>query len=470
MVPQSRRKVATLEPAPQARLFAYARAVTEEQADKLSSSAPVAEDPEGRYANYVLGVLFFVYVFNFIDRQILAILLEDIKLELGVSDTAMGFLTGIAFAIFYTFAGIPIARWADVGVRRSIIAMGLTLWSVMTAASGLVRNFTQLVVARIGVGVGEAAGSPPAHSIIADYFPPERRATALSIYNMGISVGILFGFLVGGWINEYFGWRLAFFVVGLPGLALALVVRFTVREPVRGASEGVVEVEDPEPVMKVFAFMWSLRSFRHLAIASGLHAFAGYGFGQWAPTFLRRVHDLGSGETGTYLGLIIGFGGAAGSVLGGVLADRLGRTDDRWYLWVPAISCILVVPFIVGFLLIDSLTLSLIAYIPGVLLGAMWLGPIIASAQALVKLRMRAVASAILLFILNLIGLGLGPQVVGVLNDVLASTFGDEAVRYSLLVANLTTAWAAVHFALAARHFRADQKQKDRAEEEAGSA
>ncbi len=444
--------------------------MAEEPADKPPSSALFADDPEGRrYANYVLGVLFFVYVFNFIDRQILAILLEDIKLELGVSDSAMGFLTGFAFALFYTFAGIPIARWADVGVRRSIIAMGLTLWSVMTAASGLVRNFPELLLARIGVGVGEAAGSPPAHSIIADYFPPERRATALSLYNMGISFGILFGFLVGGWINEYFGWRLAFFVVGLPGLALALVVRFTVREPVRGASEGVVEVEDPEPVMKVFAFMWSLRSFRHLAIAGGLQAFSGYGFAQWAPTFLRRVHDLGSGETGTYLGLILGFGGAAGSVLGGVLADRLGRRDARWYMWVPAISCILVVPFIVGFLLIDSLTLSLISYIPGVLLSAMWLGPVIASAQALVKLRMRAVASAILFFILNLIGLGLGPQAVGVLNDLLASNFGDEAVRYSLLLANLTTAWAAVHFALAARHFRADMLEKDRAGE-AGSA
>ena len=444
--------------------------MTQERPDKPSSGAPVAEDPESRrYANYVLGVLFFVYVFNFIDRQILSILLEDIKLELGVSDTAMGFLTGIAFAIFYTFAGIPIARWADVGVRRSIIAMGLTLWSLMTAASGLAQNFTQLLIARIGVGVGEAAGSPPAHSIIADYFPPERRATALSLYNMGISVGILFGFLVGGWISEFFGWRLAFFVVGLPGVALALVVRFTVREPVRGASEGVTQVEDPDPVMKVFAFMWSLRSFRHLAIASGLHAFAGYGFAQWAPTFLRRVPDLGAGETGTYLGLIIGLGGAAGNLAGGVLCDRLGRRDARWYMWVPAISCMLVIPFVVGFLLLDSLTFALFSYIPGVVLGSMWLAPIIVSAQVLVKLRMRAVASAILLFILNLIGLGLGPQLVGVLNDLLASSFGDEAVRYSLLLANFTTGWAAIHFFLAARSFREDILEKDRVEGEAGS-
>ncbi len=268
-------------------------------------------EPSSAYANYVLGVLFLVYVFNFIDRQILSILLEDIKQDLGVSDTAMGFLTGIAFALFYTVAGIPIARWADVGVRRSIIALGLVIWSAMTAMSGLVRSFGELVAARIGVGIGEAAGSPPAHSLIADYFPPERRATAFSIYNMGINVGIMFGFFAGGWINEYFGWRQAFLVVGLPGVALALVVRFTIREPERGATEPMASDEDAEPPMVVFRFLWSLRSFRHLAIAGGLQAFAAYGFIQWAPTFLRRVHELGSGEAGTYLGLIIGLGGIA---------------------------------------------------------------------------------------------------------------------------------------------------------------
>ena len=426
-----------------------------------TTGATAKEQPSRAYANYVVGVLFVVYVFNFIDRQILSILLEDIKAELGVSDTAMGFLTGIAFALFYTVAGIPIARWADVWVRRSIIAMGLAVWSLMTAASGLVRNFPELVLARVGVGVGEAAGSPPAHSIIADYFPPERRATALSVYNMGINMGILFGFVAGGWINEFFGWRSAFFLVGLPGLALALVVRFTIREPVRGASEGATTDEPADPPMVVFRFLWSLRSFRHMALAGGLHAFAGYGFAQWAPTFLRRVHDLGSGEAGTYLGLIIGLGGAVGNVAGGLLADRLGRIDTRWYMWVPALSAIALVPFVVGFLMFDSLLLALLAYIPAVVLGAMWLGAVLAMTQALVRLRMRAVASAILFLILNLIGLGLGPQLVGIVNDWLAPTFGEEAVRYSLLIANLTTVWAAIHFALAGRTLRKDLEAKN---------
>jgi len=422
-------------------------------------SAPTPE--ERRYANYVLGVLFFVYVFNFVDRTILSILVEDVKRDLGVSDTAMGFLTGIAFALFYTVAGIPIARWADVGVRRSIIALGLAGWSVMTAASGLVQNFGQLVAARIGVGVGEAAGSPPAHSLIADYFPPERRATALAIYSVGIYVGILFGYLAGGWVNQLFGWRNAFFVVGIPGLVLALVVRFTVREPPRGMSDGVTEQQAPEPWQKVFAFLWSLRSFRHLAFAAGLHSFAGYGFAQWAPTFLRRVHAMEPGAVGTWLGLIIGLGGIAGAPLGGWLADRLGQGDRRWYAWVPAISAVAGVPFAAGFLLFDSLTAALWIYVPAVVLNAMYLGPVLATIQSMVKLRMRAMASAVLFLILNLIGLGLGPQAVGIGNDLLADHFGQEAVRYSLLAVGFTSVWASLHFAAAGRSLEIDLTAKD---------
>ena len=200
--------------------------------DSLALPQPMARAPSvsERYARYVLAVLFAVYVCNFIDRQILAILLQPIKLDLHASDTAMGFLTGFAFALFYAVAGVPIARLADRRGRSALIAAGLAVWSAMTAASGLAQTFTQLALARIGVGVGEAAGSPPAHSLIADYFPPRRRAAAMAIYSAGVPVGVLFGYLIGGWMNEFFGWRRAFFVVGLPGLALALVVRLTVRD------------------------------------------------------------------------------------------------------------------------------------------------------------------------------------------------------------------------------------------------
>jgi len=275
-------------------------------------------------------------------------------------------------------------------------------------------------------------------------------------------VGILFGYLAGGWINEFFGWRNAFFLVGLPGVALAVLVRFTVREPVRGQSERVVEDEAPEPWPSVFRFLWSLRSFRHLAFGAGMAAFSGYGFSQWTPTFLRRVHEMGSGEVGTWLGLIVGLGGVVGAPLGGFWADRLGQGDRRWYVWIPAFSSVASLPFAVGFLLLDAPKVALVSYIPAVVLSAMYLGPVLAMIQAMVKLRMRAMASAVLFLILNLIGLGLGPQAVGVLNDLLAPSQGDDAVRYSLLIVSFTGFWAALHFVLAARSLEGDLRAKDR--------
>src|SRR5262245_55990639 len=203
--------------------------------------SPVVSEPApavgGPYPYYVLGVLFVVYIFNFIDRQILAILLQPIKEDLKISDTALGFLTGFAFAVFYTFAGLPLARLADRWVRRSLIAISIALWSVMTATSGLARGFSDLALARIGVGIGEAGATPPAHSLLSDYFPPEKRATALALYASGVPVGVGLGFWLGGWINDTYGWRMAFFVIGLPGVVMALIVRLTVREPIRGMSE-----------------------------------------------------------------------------------------------------------------------------------------------------------------------------------------------------------------------------------------
>src|SRR5215475_3819007 len=233
---------------------------------ETSQSAPAVG---GLYAYYVLGVLVVVYIFNFIDRQILAILLQPIKEDLKISDTALGFLTGFAFALFYTIAGLPLARIADRWVRRSLIALSLATWSIMTAASGLARGFTDLALARIGVGIGEAGATPPAHSLLSDYFPPEKRATVLALYASGIYVGVGLGFWLGGWINDAYGWRAAFFVVGLPGVAMALLVRLTVREPVRGMSE-------PQPVSardytmkQTWRFFASLPTGRFLGLAAG---------------------------------------------------------------------------------------------------------------------------------------------------------------------------------------------------------
>lgn len=413
------------------------------------------------YANYVLGMLFVLYIFNFIDRQILAILLQPIKVELGLSDTALGLLTGIVFAAIYSFAGIPIARLADRRSRVTIITVGLALWSGMTAASGLALNFGQLALARFGVGIGEATFVPSAHSLISDYFPPERRATAMAVFSMGIYVGVALGFLLGGWIAQQFGWRYAFFVVGLPGLAMAVLLRVTVREPPRGHSEQVEDVEDAASFGEAARFIWRLRTYRHLALGSAIHSFGGYAFAGWGPTFYRRVFDMTIGEVGLWLGIILGTAGAAGALLGGTLADRLGARDMRWQGWVPAIASASAIPFVILILHSPSKVSSLLFLIPNSILGAMWFGPVFATTQGLVKHRMRAVASAVQVLIVNLIGLGLGPLAVGYLNDRLAPRFEADTMRYSLLIIVVANLWAATHFLLAARTVREDLKVKD---------
>jgi predicted MFS family arabinose efflux permease len=414
-----------------------------------------------RYSYYVLGLLFVVYVVNFIDRQILAILLDPIKEDLGVSDTAMGFLTGFAFAFFYTIAGLPIARWADSGVRRNIIALGLAAWSLMTAVSGLARNFAQLAIARVGVGVGEAACTPPAHSLISDYFPPARRATALTSYATGIHVGIMIGFLAGGWLTELFDWRTAFFVAGLPGLLLAVVVRLTLREPARGQSEvGHVDTRGAS-VREVARFLLARRSFVFVQLAGGLHALAAYGLAVWVPAFLGRVHDMGPAEIGTGLALVAGPGGAAGVFLVGKLSDRLSPRDARWYLWLPTLTALLPLPFTLGFLLLDDRFWALACYLPHTLLGSGYVGPKYALTQSVVKVRMRAQAAAIMMLFTNLIGLGAGPQVVGILSDLFSAGSGAHSLRYALLIMVIFNVGVAVLYLVAARTVREDLASRD---------
>ncbi|HJY80389.1 MAG TPA: MFS transporter, partial [Candidatus Binatia bacterium] len=415
------------------------------------------------------GLLVVVNVFNYLDRQILSILLEPIKRDLQLSDTALGFLTGIAFAIFYTFAGIPIARWADRGVRRTIMALGLTVWSGMTALTGLAQTFAQLALARIGVGIGEAACTPPAHSLLSDYFPPERRGTALSILALGVPFGIMLGYLAGGLVNQYFGWRRAFFVMGLPGLMLALVLRLTLREPPRGYSEGLHTSGLPiasEPISEVLRFLWQLRSFRHLSLAAALYAFCGYGSLAFVPAFMMRVHGMtNTAELGLWLGLISGVFLGIGTFLGGTLSDRLAarRKDMRWYLWLSAGAPLLGIPFTFLFYLWPEGRMALLLSIPGSILNPMWLGPTGAMTQGLVKLRMRAIAPAILLFIINIIGLGLGPQTVGLISDLLTPIYGKEAIRYALLFVVVPgSVWGAIHYLLAARTLREDLAAKER--------
>jgi predicted MFS family arabinose efflux permease len=408
------------------------------------------------YRAYALGLLVVVYVLNFIDRQILTILAKPIADELQFSDSQLGLLTGPAFALFYTFAGIPIARWADVGVRRSIIALALLIWSGMTALTSLAGSLGQLALARVGVGVGEAGCSPPAHSLISDLFPIERRATALSIYSLGIPIGGALGSLLGGWLGQLYGWRVAFLAVGIPGVLLAAVVRLTLREPPRAAVHG------RESVREVFSFMLRRRAFVHMSIGAALHAFYGYGAGAFVPVFLMRVHGLALGELGTWLAAIGLTTGVLGTYLGGAVSDRLASLEVRWYMRVPAITSILAVPFSFLFYLWPDGRTALLLSIPGALLGPIYLGPTFAMTQTLVRPHMRALASAILLFIINLIGLGLGPFFVGVLSDALKPSYGVDSVRYALLGTVVVGAlWSSLHYTLASRTLAEDLRAKD---------
>ena len=419
------------------------------------SAEPPPAPPSPARARYVLGVLLLCYVFNWVDRNVLAILLGSIKAELGVSDTAMGLLSGLAFAVFYTTLGIPIARWADLGNRRSILALGIALWSAMTVACGLAKGFVSLALARVGIGVGEAAGSPCSQSLISDCFPPESRGRALSVYAMGNYAGHFVAFVVGGWINEQWGWRATFFAMGVPGLVLALVVRFTVPEPPRGALERRAGAALHASFREVVRYLARRRSYLFINLGGALSALVGYGFGLWGPTFFMRVHGMGTAEAGLWLGWLGPLGGLTGTWLGGLLVDRLAPRDARWYLWVPGVSALVHVP-LSALLLLGSERVALALYAPHSLLFALYVGPLYAAMHRVALPRMRALAIAIHLLAVNLLGLGFGPLVVGALNDGLHARFGESAVRWSLLAVSAAGVLAGVCYLVGARSVEGD--------------
>lgn len=430
----------------------------------MSSEHPTAASPgipdklrSKKYRTYVLGVLVVVYMFNFLDRQIVTILAEPIKNELGLSDTQIGLMTGLAFALFYTILGIPIARLADRANRVNVITAALVVWSGMTALCGLAQNFAQILAARIGVGVGEAGCSPPAHSLIADYYPPSERASALSIYSLGISMGSLLGLLAGGWVAEFYGWRTAFLVVGIPGVLLAVVLKLTVMEPIRGMSDPSGAGKQPQPpLLPTIKTLLSNKTILHIAMGGALTSFVGYGLGQWLPAFFIRLHSMGLAETATYYGLVNGIASMAGTFLGGTLADRWGKKDKRIYVWLPGVGVLISFPFYFAALVVGDWRIAIAILLVPSFLNSLWLGPAFGTVQNLAPQPMRALASAILLFILNIIGLGLGPFLVGVLSDLFAPSFGEESLRYAIIVATAAYFWAGAHFMMAGRTIVAD--------------
>ena len=388
-------------------------------------------------ARVTLWILLAVYVFNFIDRQIVNILAEPIARDLDLNDTQIGLMTGLAFALFYTVLGIPIARFADRQTtnRPRLIAVALALWSAMTALCGVAQNFWQLLLARVGVGVGEAGCTPPAHSLISDMVPPEKRASALAFYSLGIPVGSLLGMVIGGLLADYIGWREAFVVVGLPGVVLALVVWFVLRDPRSSDAAAVLRAKSQPaalPLGQAVAEVMRSRAFVLLVIAGSAASFLSYGKTTWTTIFFQRTHDLSPGQVGLWFGVIGGVGGILGTWLGGYLADRFGATNRRHVLSAPAIGMALAVPLAIAAYQAPSWPLALaLIFVPQVF-NSLYYGPCYSAAQGLVPLRARAIAAASLLFFQNLIGLGLGPLFFGMLSDWLQPTYGGESVRYVL--------------------------------------
>ena len=405
---------------------------------------------------WVLAVLTLVYTFNHVDRQILVILLEPIKAELGLKDSQLGILTGIAFAAFYATLGIPVAMWADRGNRRNIIAIALTIWSGMTALSGFAQNFWHLLLARMGVGVGEAGGTPPATSMIADLYAPQERATALGIYTTGIGLGILLGFALGGFVYEHFGWRAAFFAAGVPGLLLALVVRFTVREPARGGADARAD-DGPAPSMgETLSFILGQSSFLWLLAGCLMVCISANAFLVFTSSHLQRAYDLTPGDVALPLGLLIGGVGSIGAVIIGMICDRLSRTDLRWRPWIIGLCAALALPFAYLFLQAETVWGAYAWNLVPSFIGLVYASIAYTASQELVKLRMRSFASAFMLFCLTLIGIGCGPWIAGLLSDHFAAGGAEAPLAQSLQIILLFNLASIPCFFLAGRAYRAD--------------
>jgi predicted MFS family arabinose efflux permease len=401
------------------------------------NSASVAK-PTITNPKLLLWILMVVYVLNFLDRQIVNILAEPISRDLNLSDTQIGLLTGLAFALFYTLLGIPIARYADNSNtnRVGLISISLAIWSGMTALCGVANNFAQLALARVGVGVGEAGCTPAAHSLITDSVPAEKRSSAIAFYGLGIPIGSLLGLAIGGALNDAYGWRVAFMAVAIPGLLLATLLPFILREPRKAEKAArALSGETAREVLSTRAALkevFSSRAFILLAVAASFTAFLSYGKSVWAVILFIRSHGLSPGETGTLLGVVLGVAGMAGTWLGGMMADRFGKIDKRHLLTTPAIGMLIATPILfLGYFATDWRVAIVLLIIPTAL-NAAYYGPTYGCVQGLVKPEARAMAAAVMLFAQNLIGLGLGPLLFGMMSDAFKPMAGDESVRWVL--------------------------------------
>ena len=385
----------------------------------------VTADQLRKRAPLVLGLLLIAYIFNYLDRQILGILAGSIIKELKLTDTQFGVLSGPPFALLYSLLGVPFALLADRTSRSRVIAAALTMWSAFTGLCGIATSFWQLFIFRMGVGVGEAGGVAPSYALIADYFEPRRRARAMAIFSLGVPIGLASGTLIGAYIAHAISWRAAFYVMGIAGILLAPVLLYFVRDLPRQATAA------PAPIRSVFPILARKPVFWLMAFAAGSSSLCGYGLAVWTPSVLERSFDMGLLERGQFLASIVLLGGCTGVFAGGWFADRLGHADRGWYARLPAIAWLITAPTFAAGLLAPNLWVAWpLLLIPNAL-NIFWLGPVTTAIQHLVPRPMRATASASFLLINNLIGLGVGPFLIGGLSDVLKKTYGVEALRYA---------------------------------------
>ncbi len=421
-----------------------------------TQSGPIGSQKVPLTAYYALGMLTLIYSLNFLDRTVITILIDPIKHDFRLSDKVMGFISGFGFVIFYSILAAPVARWSDRGSRRSIITWGLVIWSGMTALAGVARNAVQLTLSRFGVGVGEAAGTAPSTSMISDLFPGGRRSTAMAIYQLGPVFGGLLGAYIGGWINQYYGWHDAFLVAGIPGLLVAVLFRLTVKEPVRGNSELTKVSTGQQNLRETFRFMLRQRCYVLLLIGFCFTTFTQFGFGTWTAPFLGRIHHLSSAQIGTYIGNVRFTAGLGGTLVGGFLSDWAGRRDVRWRIYVSAICSMMAFPGVLLFVFSKSLFWCITGFTIVSAASPVHVGPIVAACHSVVKVGMRAFATSVMYLVSELIGLGLGPFLIGVFNDHYRQRLGVDVIRYSMSTAALTTLIGGLLFVVAAQYLQRD--------------
>jgi len=414
----------------------------------MTPAQPTLTAPRARI---VLALLLLAYIFNFLDRQILGILAPAIKADLHLSDTEFGAIGGLAFALLYALLGVPLAYLADRTSRSGVIAWSLAVWSGFTALCGVATGYWQLFLFRLGVGVGEAGGVAPSYALIADYFPPNRRARALAIFSLGVPIGLGSGSFIGAYLAEWFGWRSAFLIMGIAGILLAPIIKYAVRDLPRPAP-----VTDAVPLMQVFPIVARKPTFWLMAFAASMSSLCGYGLAVWTPSVLIRSYHLDLITTGNFLASLLIIGGCTGVFMGGWLADRLGAMDKGWYAKLPTIAWLITAPTFALGLLVPSLWVAWpLLLIPNAL-NILWLGPVVTAVQHLVPQPMRATASASFLLINNLIGLGVGPLLIGGISDALKSTYGAESLRYAAVGCTAFYLLAALLMLFAIKRLRSD--------------